>query len=300
MRLRASVVTSIHEYRGCEEAWLESMRTQTACSDEFEVILVNSSKYSEYERFINQLANGTGPSISYHRLSPRGRAESLNQALDLAKGEVIIFLTDDFVAPPHFVATHLLFHRNHAESEAVAIGSAIIPAEQSSPFAAWLERSGKFFGVPFTAEMASVPEDFFYVGNASVKRALIDRAGRFNEKFGEHAWDDFEFGQRLLAAGMKATYLADALAVHVHPIALRERERAMRFAGAAAKVYLSIYPGNYEWRDALEASSLYHWFRRANTRARMLFSKSDAAVEDWWTSRLDAAFAKGYREGFTE
>jgi GT2 family glycosyltransferase len=76
----------------------------------------------------------------------------------------------------------------------------------------WLEESGQLFGVPFRADMAEVPEDFFLAGNASVKRELLTRAGRFDERYSLHAGDDFEFGKRLRAAGMRAQFVPDARA----------------------------------------------------------------------------------------
>lgn len=66
-----------------------------------------------------------------------------------------------------------------------------------------------------------MPENFFYVGNASVKRHFLREAGRLDERFQYHAWDDFELGQRLIKLGMKASFIPQAAAEHMHAISLR-------------------------------------------------------------------------------
>ena len=295
---RVSIVTGIHEYRTCERKWLAAARAMTIAADEFEVILVDGSRHPNYEEIFRAFSAGVPDqsNIFYHRIKRGGRAASLNFAIERARADLIIFLADDFIIGPDFVRTHLRFHEQHPEPEAVGIGSAMIPAAIGTPFSSWLERTGRFFSVPFSAEMTEVPENFFYVGNSSVKRELLTRAGSFDERFQEHAWDDFEFGQRLFGAGMRALFIPEACALHEHAIDLAERERSSESAGVAAHIHHLIHnDARQDWRSRLGRSHVNHFVRTQAARARMSLLPSRAATEHWWGRRLDAAFARGYR-----
>lgn len=279
--------------------WFAGVCNQTLPAELYEVILVDAVHTFDYEAGLESFraASETRADIKCRRIERAGRARALNHALELATGDLIIFLGDDFIAPPRFAEAHLRFHAEHAEAEAVGVGSAILPSEFRNRFAVWLEESGQLFGVPFRADMTEVPEDFFYVGNASVKRELLERAGRFDERFAFHAWDDFEFGLRLRAAGMQARFVPEARVAHTHEIDLPAREQSLRDAGAAARAYVSDHPERRAWFRTASLPAWLHGLRVASARARLAAARTDGARAGWWQARLDAALADGYRAG---
>jgi GT2 family glycosyltransferase len=280
------------------QLWFQALNSQTLPADVFEVIVVDPTHFIDYEvalaRF--QAETKARASISCHRVERSGRARALNRALEMATGDLIIFLGDDVVPSPGLAEAHLRFHEAHPEAEAVGIGATILEPAMRTKFSVWLEESGRLFGVPFRADMTEVPEDFFYVANASVKRKLLERAGRFDERFTHHAWDDFEFGVRLRALGMRTRFVPDARGSHVHDITLLDRERDMRTAGAAARVFLIDHPEAQKWLEPAHMTSWRHGLRTATARVRRAAGTDDALVK-WWHTRLDAAFAAGYRGG---
>ena len=300
-----SIVTSVNYAGSARERlpdlrpWFRALCNQTLPAEVYEVIITDSRHGLDYGAALARFRaeEEVRAEISCHRTGRGGRARALNRALELAAGDLIIFLGDDFLPPPGFAEAHLRFHEEHKEAEAVGVSSAILPPEFRNPFAVWLEESGRLFGVPFRADMTEVPEDFFYVGNASVKRGLLERAGRFDERFAHHAWDDFEFGLRLRAAGMRAVFVPDARAAHVHSIDLGERERAVRDAGAAARTYIADHPENRDWFSTAGLPFWLHRLRVASARARLAAARTEGALVGWWQARLDAALAEGYRDG---
>ena len=292
---RASIVTALHEFRACEELWLEAMMKQTLPSQEFEVILVDAVGHPTYQQLMKQFCSNAGH-ISYHQIPAHGRARALNHALSIAKSDLIIFLADDFVAGPELVASHLKFHEENPEPEAVGIGTGFVPRDLSTDFTRWLERTGRFFGLPFYEGMTSIPVDFFYVGNASVTRTLLDRAGAFDEIFLFHAGDDFEFGRRLRTAGMKAELVTTATASHRHDVGLEDRAEAFRELGQNARA-VAERSGEATWVRSLKLSAPLWSPRVAAARASLLLNNSSASRQRWWRVTLDAAFASGYRRG---
>jgi GT2 family glycosyltransferase len=292
---RASIVTAVHEFRACEELWLEAMMKQTLPGGEFEIIMVDAVGHPTYQQLMKQFCS-QADHISYHQIPAHGRARALNHALSIAKSDLIIFLADDFVAEPELVASHLKFHAENPEPEAVGIGAGFVPQDLTTDFTIWLERTGRFFGLPFYEGMTSIPEDFFYVGNASVTRKLLNRAGAFDEIFLFHAGDDFEFGRRLRAAGMKAQLVTAATASHRHHVGLEDRAAAFRELGQNARA-VAERSGEATWLRSLKLSAPLWSPRIAAARAAMLINNSPASRQRWWRVTLNAAFAAGYRRG---
>ena len=104
----------------------------------------------------------------------------------------------------------------------VGVGSMILAGGPAHAFhePGW-SAAASCSGVPFSDDMTSVPEKFFYAGNCSVKREFLRAAGPLDEDFRYHAWDDYELGLRLSKLGMKASFLP----------AGESRARSRHFAG---------------------------------------------------------------------
>lgn len=108
---------------------------------------------------------------------------------------------------------------------------------------------GRFFGalIEQTAEMTTVAEDFFYIGNAFLKREFLLKTSLFDEHFPYHTLDDYEIGVRMRERGMRAVFLPDAKADHVHRITLVGRSRAMYQTGESAVWFDHKYPERQWW-----------------------------------------------------
>lgn len=296
-KIQVSIISAVDDVLDDLAGWFNALNSQTLSNESYEVILVDSSHDTGHQAAFNQFREEgwLGHHVGYYRTDPGGRAVALNRGLDLARSDLIVFLGDDCLPPLDFAESHLRFHQLNTAPEAVAVGPALFPPDLRTPFSDWLERTGRLFGVPFDPHTTSVSEDFFYVANASVKRELLDRAGRFDEQFRHHVMDDFELGQRLRSAGMKAEFLPEATVVHLHRIDLTERERAIRLAGTAARVYALAHPEAYRWSNSMNFPAALHQLRNALTYVGMRVRKNDSARIRWWHARLAAAFAEGYR-----
>jgi len=280
--------------------YARALLDQRGAPGRFELVLVDVVGGPDYEGAFDAAAAGLAdpPPHRVLRLPGAGRAAGYNAARDAAcpTAELVVFFADDFVAPDTLVAAHATFHREHPAPEAVGIGAALLPAEIGrDPFAHWLEASGELYGAPFFPGMREVPSDFFYVGNASVKRAFLERAGRFDQRFRHHAIDDDEMGRRLVALGMRSGYVAGALAEHQHPLTLAERRRVARQAGAAAHVFQALHGTPGHWRRTLRRSPWRHRLDALRHRLGHALTGSAERRSRYYRSLLRASFCAGHR-----
>lgn len=297
--MRLSLVSAIDDHLLDPAGWFGALQAQTANPSLFEVIAIDAHRMDGWRDAHEALERGSRPQprIVYRQLSAGSRAHALNAALDEATGDVVVFLADDFIAPPRFVERHRQFHLDHPEREAVGVAGALIPEQfREGPFAHWLESTGQFFGVPLDEDAKSIPENFFYVGNASVKRALIDAAGRFDEDFPYHCWDDHEYGLRLSEHGMRSALIPEATAVHEHPITLSERRRQMHEAGQSAAIHAHKQPQWYPW---LAPGDVPPWRWRAAAwkwRLAHVATRSERHRGLYYDRILKSSFSSGLRE----
>lgn len=186
-----------------------------------------------------------------------GRALGHNHGAAMARGDVLIFLADDFEPASDFVAQHVSFHQRCRDERAVAVGPGYFPeAIRRDAFCRWLEDGGSLFGVPMRRRQVIWPQTFFYDGNASLKRRFFARVGTFDERFLLDAWDDFEFGVRMVAAGGYSRFVP-AAAWHRHRVSLSERCAAIEASASAARLVEALHPEvPATWRAWLAGGTL--------------------------------------------
>ena len=156
------------------------------------------------------------------------------------------------------------------------------------------------FGVPFTDPQLTLPKSYFYAGNTSVKRTLLDRAGTFEERFPYDAWDDYEMGMRLVRCGYEATYLPKAVCLHEHRVTLAARVAQVGRGGRSAAIYDAIHGSEQPWQDTVRraemTSRLEKWRRLAATWLQSSLNPQDAASRvAYYRLRLEHAFVAGYK-----
>ncbi len=279
-------------------AHLDALISQTLSPEDYEVIIVDSSRTHDYgpavERCINLKKNRLR--FLYKAIEKGGRANAYNYGLPLCDAPIILFFGDDFIATPQTAEVHLKFHEANREPNSVGIGSAILPSDLRTRFSVWLEESGNLFGIPFSSDMMFVPENFFYTGNTSVKREFLDLAGIFDDRYPYHGWDDYELGLRLTKIGMKSTYLTGATAQHVHSITLQERARVMLQAGECAAIFERSYKGSHAWQNKVKITPWQFQLYAYLYLVAYALTRHDGFMHSYYEAALDKNFVLGYRE----
>lgn len=247
---RISVIVSV-DHRDVLARSIAALGAQTLPPSEFEVLVVDGHQFQDWAPRLPELVAATGKplNIALHKIAGGSRARTNNTGIRLSTADVVLFTADDFLMQPALLEAHVRFHETHPDFRAVGVGPGFFSPElRRHAFTRWLEDSGELLGVSFTAGEVAVPPSFFYVGNCSVKRALLEQAGIFDEDFPYDAWEDYELGVRLAKHGMRAMYVPEAAAIHDHDYSLAERRVSMRNAGESAAIFARKYPGPHAWQ----------------------------------------------------
>jgi GT2 family glycosyltransferase len=279
------------------ERFFGALMNQSLPPHDYEVVIIDADLAHDYRPALARALARKDPRLRIHfeTIEKAGRASAHNCALRIARAPIILFLADDHIAGPCMAEAHLCFHRENPELHRVGIGAVLVPERLRTHFTDWLERSGSLFGAPFSAEMTSVPEDFFYVGNASVKRNFLQAAGPFDEGFRHHAWDDLELGGRLRRLGMKASFVPNATAEHDHHIPLAERCRLIAIAGESAADRDARGGAEPIWRRKRWVPTWCFRLYASAAWLRHALSRRERHLIAYYQVRLAAAFVEGYR-----
>lgn len=298
MRPAASILIAGIDHPPDPVKQIGALFSQAAPGSSFEVIYVDSAERVEFREVLGEFQRRfpSGPRFHYEVRAGCSRAHANNAALAMAAAEILIFLGDDFIAPPSFIDAHLALHRERPQQEVVGIGAGVVSRDVHAELYRWMEQSGELFGVPFNTDTQSVPADFFYVANASVKRSFMERCGRFDEDFPFDCWDDYEMGLRMARQGLQAVYVPGALAEHDHPYTPADRCLAMRRLGFSAVIHERKYAQDARgWQERLRRSPTGWKIRAWRRRLRYLLTGETAAWTSSYQALFNSHFALGYR-----
>ena len=180
--MKMSVVIATRNRAALLEGALASLRAQLG-APEIEAIVVDNGS-SDDTRAVAERHGAT-----YRFEAQPNRALARNVGIAAATGEIVLFVDDDVVLPPYFVAAHARTH-----------GAGIFP----------LVVTGPIINVP-SADVRPVPtfvngsNAYFCTCNVSVPRSALDAVGRFDESFDKYGWEDTELGVRLRNFDVRST-----------------------------------------------------------------------------------------------
>jgi GT2 family glycosyltransferase len=193
------------------------LRTLTYFANEetyspFEVIVVDQSDQADPR--VQSLLEKTSARFKAIRLPEKHLAKARNVGLQLAQGEIIVFVDDDVDIYPGFLAAH-----------AAALTDPKVSAATGPVFHASFRKlvSGKSLTQKDIDDLSSgrkvIYTDFPYDictlagGNMSIRRSVFDKIGDFDE-FYENYCDDAEISRRIKLAGGLLRYVPTAQLFH--------------------------------------------------------------------------------------
>ena len=224
---RLSVVIPTFNRRDRLGRVLAALERQTTPASEFEVVVVDDGSTDGTSEWLAQ--RSTPFELRTLSQNNAGPARARNAGVEVAKGEIVLFIDDDVEPVPELIAEHL--HMHAAEPNVVAIGPLASLPHYDQPWVAW--EQAKVEAQYRAMERGDWEPTFrqFWTGNASLSRAHILGAGGFDPNYLRA--EDVELGVRLKDRGLSFRFNPRARGLHFAERSLASWERVHESYGKA-------------------------------------------------------------------
>lgn len=242
-RPRAGTVTVLittYNRRDILERTLEALSDQTW--RDFDVVVIDDGSTDGTWAYLQDRARAGDARLTIATQANTGQALARNHGLKLVRSDIVLFLGDDTIPEPDFVAEHMRVHQE-ADSPVAVVGYTTWDREamRVTPALNFINEAGYQFSYRDMVDGSDVPYTRFYTSNISVPRiALGDEA--FDPRFRHYGWEDIELGYRLSRAGLRIIYHRKACVRHRHPMTFREIHRRQIKVGAALDTLFEVQP----------------------------------------------------------
>jgi GT2 family glycosyltransferase len=187
-----------------------------------------------------------------------GPAAARNRGAAAARGERLVFLGDDTVPQPGFLATHAAPPERDGPVAVLGYTTWDRVRMRVTPFLVHLNERGPQFGYGLLTDPEAVPFSFFYTSNVSLPRETFHALAGFDASFSSAAFEDVELAYRATRASppLSIVYRPAARALHEHPTTLHAVLRRERIKGGAAARFARKHPELAGWLGADRARRL--------------------------------------------
>lgn len=170
----------------------------------------------------------------------RGAAAARNQGAREAAASLLLFIDDDIVPDPGLVGAHLRRHSGEGDS-GVVVGPSR-PRPTTGNLAAQMARLWwqDFFDLLTETEGTTFVSAL--TGNVSVRRATFERTGGLAEEYSQARREDWEWGLRMLRAGVPIGFEPTATARHEFTLGSEQRLNAAGREGVGDTLIAATYP----------------------------------------------------------
>ena len=205
--------------------------------DDYEIVVADSNSNDGTAAYLAEVA-AQAPGVRHLPGPYTGRAMARNAGIDAARGEVVLFTDADIIASPDLMLRHLEHHRARRD---VAVVGMELQVESLAAYERLRDHADKRRPLhPDSRRRLSWL--YFLTGNASVRKADLERIGRFDEAFTGYGHEDLELGYRLQQAGVSIVYEPRAVNYHWQHIPWDEQQRKYEQAGRSTVRFFRKHP----------------------------------------------------------
>jgi len=225
---RLSVIINTYNRREILLRCLDTLTVQSLPASEYEIVVVDDgSTDATLDAVIQWRARRPNLRLQAFSVEHRGYSTARNSGIRAATGELVLFMGDDILLWPETLEEHVREHDRFPSEQVGVLGYVCWDPSLQSPLTDYAAQSGFGFESMLRAGVRVAPWHALYTCNVSLKRALLERAGGFNEALLESPYDDTELGYRLARDhGLILRLNYNAGAFHYHPLdskTLRDR-----------------------------------------------------------------------------
>jgi GT2 family glycosyltransferase len=277
---------------------LDRLERQAAPPGAFEVVVVADAA----ERDLDALdAAVAGRPFRARRLQAErpGASAARNAGWRAAAAPLVLFLDDDVLPEPWLVAGHLAWHEREPAHEVGVLGHVRWADElEVTPFMRWLEHGIQFDYPNIDGVEAGWAR--FYTANASVKRALVERVGGFEEVALPFGYEDLDLALRMHERhGFRLLYNRAAVAEHLHPMDLAFWRRRVARIAISERRFVATHPGFTPYFfELFSAAAAAPRARGIAGRLARWVPPTVPALGPWVWGSADAAWRQALAEPF--
>ena len=149
-----------------------------------------------------------------HHPENRGRAATRNSGIEVATGELLIFLDCDIEVEPDFISQHVALHRNDKITGVISHISTREPHSKDKyhRYIFFSKRGARVVG-----SGQPLPFNYFIIGCSSIKAHALSVAGRFNEELPAYG-EDIDFAYRLWKTYPSGLIYSSKIIVYMHEV----------------------------------------------------------------------------------
>jgi GT2 family glycosyltransferase len=287
--VRISVVVPTLGRIGTLRRVLARLDTQTVGGDQIEVILAADAEADADSLDELDLVPARRPyAVRLVRASIAGASAARNAGWRAAQAPLLLFLDDDILPDSQLIEEHLAWHAETPEPEVGVLGHVRWARElRVSAFMRWLEH-GIQFNYP-SIEGEETVWGNFYTANVSVKRALVESVGGFDETRLPYGYEDLDLALRMhQSAGFRLRYNRRASAEHVHAMDIEFWRRRLPRVARSELRFVELHPEvpayfHELFQDAASRPAVSGWIdlvarftpRRIPVVGRRVWSRAD-------------------------
>ncbi len=271
---------------------------------EFEVIVIDDGSGDATASVMDD-RSAKNYALTFRSQSNAGPGQARNHGVSLAAGRYVLFIGDDTVPEPRFLAEHARIHRDAQDDPLTAcLGyTGWPPGERVTAFMDYINDYGLQFGYKLIRDGEIVPFNFFYTSNISLDREVLG-AEPFDTTFPAAAWEDIELAFRLDARGLKIRYNKRAVTRHYHPMTVDSFARRQYTVGRSGAIFYRKHPelGGFlgvhelQTRRLADERKLSHLRRRARLGERFRVLATNRVFE----TLMREHYLRGLRDGLAK
>ncbi|HEV7719093.1 MAG TPA: glycosyltransferase [Arsenicitalea sp.] len=298
----ASVVFS--SYNGAKRLrrTLDSLVAQDIARDQWELIAVDNNSSDDTFAILQGYAEKL-PIIALQHAVP-GKSGALNKALEVARGDLVVFTDDDIEADPKWLSAMLACAQ--AQPDYGIFGGRIVPDWESDPqaqaFLDWIPM-GSTFAVVDDAESGPCDPTKIWGPNTAIRSKHLDARTRYREDIGPLPGGLFAMGEdseivlRLSRRGVKAYRCGDAMVKHFVPASSMTEKWVQNRAERLGYGMPAVFPEEVPPGPRIMGVPIKTWLESANwgLRSALLYPLPPSKLRFWAIWKL--IYMRGYRAG---
>ncbi len=221
---RASIIVRTYNRPRLLERCLRGLLGQSPESPPHEIVVVDDCSDPETSTVMAGFrGSATNLTCIRHEVN-RGRSGALTTGIDAANGEILLFVDDDVMVGPEYVAAHVRAHEA-ASSPVAVMGNLLFPPGivEGSNYAKYLQ--SRYLGGRSLESLEKLgPSNLhprFLIGAAaSIRKADLQRAGSLSGMANSYGFEDHILAHALHRLGIRIVFAPEARAEHHDSVAL--------------------------------------------------------------------------------